>query len=88
MTKDITTISEDNKYKLVCSSEYWFDCAKWSDRYTIYKLVKNWRGKYTWKPITYWTPYGNFNIAGDMEWAKKIAKDLDIEIPKPDRSKL
>lgn len=76
-----------NEYKLVCDSSFDYRCAEWSDTYRLCYLRKTIFGRDKWETEVagYYPMEGRVKAKGDLRWAKKIAKELGIEVPKPNR---
>lgn len=71
------------KYKLIKREHFYPETATEETRYYLYYLGHSifWRPK--WKQMVIWDGAFDmhFSVAGDIEWAKKVAKHYEIEVP-------
>jgi hypothetical protein len=88
-TKSFTstwTAALPTMYQLRYHARYDIPDAKLHEWYSLWYKHIGWRGKIKWKPYKDYTYAslaggGKDRITGNYEWAKKLAKDLHIEMP-------
>lgn len=73
-------------YKLVRHREYDFAYGKERVWFTLHEYRKTLFGKMKWKPVkAYYFDFSGGSrsaVSGSIEWARAIAKELNIKVPK------
>ena|ERR1039458_4176314 len=80
------TMTAPVMYQLRYHAYYDIPEAELSEWYSLWYKHIGWRGKIKWKPYKDYTYIGAGEsmknaITGNYEWAKKLSKDLNIEMP-------
>lgn len=79
-------MTQNNPYKLVRHRN--FDLAYGSEHiwYTLHQYRKTLFGKWKWKPVkAYYFDFSggsNSPVSGGEDWARAVAKELNIGVPK------
>jgi len=74
------------EYKLIRHRTFDFAYGSESVWFTLHEYRKTLFGKMKWKPVkAYHFDFGGGStsaVSGGIEWAKSIAKELNIKVPK------
>lgn len=84
MSKTSTWVRGRNpNLKLAYHCHYDYDRAEWVEWYTLHRRhLTLFRKREVWKPVMTGAGEFSFPVRGDLKWAKKIAKEFDVERPK------